>query len=96
MTGIRRLILDVLKPREPSIIEIATKLSTLPGVAGVNCMLDEVDRETESIKITIEGADINYEDVKKVLEACGAAIHSIDGVSAGKRLVEDVETLQDR
>jgi len=96
LTGIRRLILDVLKPHEPSIIEVSQKLSVVSGVVGVNCMLNEVDQETENLKITIEGHNIDFEEVKHALESCGAAIHSIDGVSAGKRLVEDVETPQDR
>lgn len=96
MTGIKRLILDVLKPHEPSIIDISEKLAGLHGVAGVNCMLEEVDQETEDVKITIEGLDIEYDQVKQTLENMGAVIHSIDGVSAGKRLVEEVETPQDR
>ena len=96
MVGIRRLILDVLKPHDPSIIEVSHKLSVLEGVSGVNCVLDEVDQETENIKITIEGTNIQYDDVKHVIESLGAVIHSIDGVSAGNRLVDDVETPQDR
>lgn len=94
--GIRRLILDVLKPHKPSLMEVASKLSKLPGIIGVNCSLDEVDQETENIKVIIEGVDIDFESVEKVLEECSAVIHSVDNVVAGKKLVENVETLQDR
>jgi len=93
---IKRLVLDVLKPHDPSILEVAQRLSVLEGVSGVNCMLDEVDQETESIKVVIEGANIPFGEVETVLERCGAAIHSIDSVSAGRKIVEDVETPQDR
>jgi hypothetical protein len=31
-----------------------------------------------------------------VVSECGASIHSIDGVSAGIKLVEEVNTPQDR
>ncbi len=86
----------MLKPHEPSIIDVSNKLSVLEGVSGVNCVLDEVDQETENIKITIEGTNIQYEEVKNVLESLGCVIHSIDGVSAGERLIDDVETPQDR
>jgi hypothetical protein len=96
LVGIRRLILDVLKSHDPSIIEVSHRLSVLDGISGVNCVLDEVDQETENIKITIEGTNIQYEDVKSVIESLGGVIHSIDGVSAGKKLVDDVETPQDR
>jgi len=94
--GLKRVILDVLKPHKPSIVEIAVKLSRVEGVSGVNCMLNEVDQETEKIKVIIEGPNINFEDVERVLEECGADIHSIDGVSAGVKLVENVITPQDR
>jgi len=96
LTSIKRIILDVLKPHAPSIIEVAERLSALEGISGVNISLEEVDAETDSIKITIEGNNINYENVKKEISECGAVIHSIDGVSAGLKIIEEVNTPQDR
>ena len=96
MTNIKRLILDVLKPHKPSIIELADRIGKLSGVSGVNISLEEVDAETDSVKITIEGTDISYDSVNKEICECGAVIHSIDGVSAGMKLVDEVETPQDR
>jgi hypothetical protein len=90
------LVLDVLKPHHPSIVELSRKLGTLEGVSGVNCSLEEVDQETESIKITIEGTAIDFEMVEQTISESGAVIHSVDSVSAGKKLVEEVETPQDR
>jgi len=96
LTSIKRVILDVLKPHTPSIIEVAKRISSVEGISGVNISLEEVDAETDSIKITIEGTDINYNKVKSEIEECGAVIHSIDGVSAGIKMVEEVNTPQDR
>ena len=96
LASIKRLILDVLKPHTPSIIELAERLGGLPGISGVNISLEEVDAETDSVKITIEGTDIVYDSVKKEISVCGAVIHSIDGVSAGMKLVDEVNTPQDR
>ncbi len=96
MNSIKRIILDVLKPHTPSIIEVAERLSNIDGITGVNISLEEVDAETDSIKITIEGSNINYDKVKEKISECGAAIHSIDGVSAGIKIVEEVNTPQDR
>ncbi len=93
---IRRLVLDVLKPHSPSIVEISKRLSALKGVSGVNCTLKEVDQETETIKITIEGDDLDYDMIKSVLEDSGADIHSVDSVSTGKKIVDELETPQDR
>ena len=89
MAGLRRLVLDVLKPlRDPAITEVAVMLSKVRGVEGVNITVKEVDVETLSLTVVIEGDDIDFEGVKRVLEEVGAAIHSIDQVVAGKRMVE--------
>ena len=94
--GIRRLVLDVMKPHRPSIVDVAIKLSKVKGVSGVNCMLDEVDQDTESLKVVIEGPNIDFDEISDTLESLGAVIHSIDVVVAGRKIVEDVETPQDR
>jgi len=74
---------------------MSLRLSSLKGVDGVSCTLEEVDQETESVKVTIEGPAVNYASVEETLRELGAVIHSIDLVSSGKRLVEDVRTGQD-
>ncbi len=86
---IRRLVLDVLKPlKEPSVIEIARYLGDLPGIEGVNVIVSEVDVETMSLIITIEGSDINYDKIEETLEEIGAVIHSVDQVVVGERIIE--------
>ena len=86
----------MLKPHAPSIIEVAERIGGLDGISGVNISLEEVDAETDSVKVTIEGNNIDYEQVKNAIAECGAVIHSIDGVSAGMKLVDEVNTPQDR
>ena len=95
VSQIRRVVLDVLKPHEPSILEFAKRLSNLKGIDGVNCMLEEVDQATETIKIIIEGPNIKFDLVQNTIKDCGGAIHSVDSVSSGKKLVENVKTPQD-
>jgi len=93
---IRRLVLDVLKPHNPDVIELSETLSRLEGVEGVNIIIYEIDQEVENAKIIIGGNNIDFESVKKKLEEMGATIHSVDQVAAGKRIVEEVRTPQDR
>jgi hypothetical protein len=95
MGKIRRLVLDVLKPLEPTIIELASQLSALNGVEAVNISIYEIDRRVENAKITIEGSDLIYESVQQVIQENGGTIHSIDEVVAGKMIIEDAVTLQD-
>jgi hypothetical protein len=94
MGKILRLVLDTLKPYEPSIIEMAAQLSELDGVFAVNISIYEVDRKVENAKITIEGEKIPYPQVHEVIEELGGAVHSIDGVVAGKMIIDDAVTPQ--
>jgi hypothetical protein len=94
--GFKRLVLDVLKPHEPSNLVLAKRLSELDNIDGVNVSLYEIDQNTENVKITIVGDDMSFEDIKMVIEELGAVIHSIDEIVAGKKLIETVKTEQDR
>jgi len=93
---LRRLVLDVLKPHSPSVITLCEALSKLEGVEGVNVIIYEIDQQVENAKVIVGGNGIDFESVKKTLEDMGAAIHSVDEVAAGKRIIEEVRTPQDR
>jgi len=93
---LRRLVLDVLKPHSPSVVELSQALSKLKGVEGVNIITNEIDQKVENVKIIIGGDRIDFDTVKKKLEDFGAVVHSIDEVAAGRRIVEEVRTPQDR
>ena len=96
MTGnLRRLVLDVLKPLEPTIVELVQLLANLEGVDGVNISIYEIDRRVENAKVTVEGHALNFQKITQAIEEHGGSIHSIDEVAAGKTLIEDVDTAQD-
>ena len=95
MANIRRVVLDVLKPHSPSIIELSTKIADLPGVYGVDISLIEMDQKVENVKITCEGDSIDYEKVEQVIKQNGGSIHSLDKVSVGTSMIEEVTTHQD-
>lgn len=96
MTGLRRIVLDVLKTHEPKLNDLALKLCGLKEVDGVNITVYEIDKSTENIKITIEGTNLQYDPIKEIIESMNGVIHSIDEVAAGKRIIEEVKTPQDR
>ncbi|MHA1794204.1 MAG: DUF211 domain-containing protein [Promethearchaeota archaeon] len=92
-SSIKRMVLDVLKPHEPEVWYLAQELANMDpeaGISGVNITLMEIDARTESIKITVEGQDLDYELIKNKLRDMNCAIHSIDQVIAGKKIVEEV------
>jgi hypothetical protein len=95
MGNLRRLVLDVLKPLDPSIVALVQLLADLEGVDGVNISIYEIDRRVENAKITIEGHDLRYDEIVVIIEENGGSVHSIDEVAAGRVLIEDVITPQD-
>lgn len=76
----RRLVLDVLKPLNPPIHELAARLCQMDGVTWVECSVLELDRETETIKVTLHGPNLSIQAVESVIGQFGAALHSIDSV----------------
>jgi hypothetical protein len=88
-------VIDVLKPLEPSIVEMVQILAELEGVDGVNISIYEIDRRVENAKLTVEGQNVPYQEIIEMIEENGGAVHSIDEVAAGKVLIEDVITPQD-
>jgi len=80
---LKKIVLDVLKPlKGSSIIELAQTLSSVKGVSQVSVVVNEIDVETVTLTITIEGDSISYESVKEAIERLGGVIHSVDQVVA--------------
>ncbi|MCC6022460.1 MAG: DUF211 domain-containing protein [Sulfolobales archaeon] len=83
---LKKIVLDVLKPlKGPSIVELAQTLSGLEGVDQVVITVNEIDVETVTLTITIEGNSIDYEVVRETIERLGGIIHSIDQVVASSK-----------
>jgi hypothetical protein len=96
MSQIKRLVLDVLKPHEPTNVQVASAIGDIQDVDGVNLSLYEVDQQTENVKITVEGTDVDFDLVLQTIENLGGVVHSVDEIIAGKKIVEEEETLHDR
>ncbi len=94
MSLVRRLVLDVLKPHSPSIVELSQMLADTEGIDGVDITVYEIDRKVENVKITLEGSDINMEEVERIIQENGGTVHSVDKVSTGRKIVEEARTLQ--
>lgn len=95
MANIRRLVLDVLKPHSPNLVDLATQLADIEGVVGVDISLIEMDQKVENVKISCEGDEIDFEKVERVIIQNGGSIHSLDKVSAGTSMIDEVTTQQD-
>jgi len=87
--SIKRVVLDVLKLRDPPIPEFALRLCSMPNIDGVKVSLVEIDQNTESVKVIMEGDEVDLDFVEKMMKEYGAVVHSIDEVVVGKRAVSD-------
>lgn len=82
--NIRRLLIDALKPRETSILNLSQAVCSVEGVEEVEGVISEFDVKTETIKLTIKGPNINYTKLVKVIEEHSIAIKGIDEVNITK------------
>ena len=78
------LVLDVLKPRLPSLPEFASFLAEFKGLARVSVSLVEMDEYTESLKVVLDGSGLDYDALKEYIGKQGAVIHSVDQVVVEK------------
>jgi len=80
MSFLKRIVLDVLKPHQPSILEFANSIADQHENCRVQITVAEVDEKTETTVIVIEGEQIPYEQITEVITSLGGSIHSIDEV----------------
>ncbi len=82
MAKIRRLILDVLKPHHPNVVELAGALSAQGADYAVTINVLEMDDKTETLEVVVEGSDIHFDRLVERITELGGSLHSIDEVVA--------------
>ena len=80
MPLIKRVVLDVLKPHQPNVLEFASAIADKHSGCRVKVTVTEVDEKTETTVISIESDDIPYEAIVDTITSLGASVHSIDEV----------------
>jgi uncharacterized protein len=85
--NIRQLLLDVDKAIvRPSLLEIAAAIDACRGVEAVNITVEEIDIETVGMNVTIEGDNMDYEQIASAIESTSAVVHSRDQIAVGDRI----------
>ena len=84
LVSIKRLVIDSLKPRETTVVDLSRALAGSKGVDEVDIIVTEVDARTETTKLTIRGSDIDYETILNVMNEHGATVRSVDEISVAK------------
>ncbi|NOZ11876.1 MAG: DUF211 domain-containing protein [Gammaproteobacteria bacterium] len=81
MPSVQRLVLDVLKPHQPNALEFARAIAALGESYRVDIQVIEVDEQTETLRVAIEGDGLDFERISDSISEIGASLHSIDEVS---------------
>lgn len=89
--ALRKLVIDVLIPHDPDVLFYAQQISELTGTHGITIDVLENDEHTKTVEMTIVGDDLSFSAIKQIIDNAGGSIHSIDQVSAGKKIIEPSE-----
>ena len=80
MVLVKRLVLDVLKPHHPNALEFSRTLAAVGVNYSVCLNVIEVDENTETVQLEIEGEALDFEAIQSAISEMGASLHSIDEV----------------
>lgn len=89
MSKIRRVVLDVDTPSKGlTLVQLAKEIMKVRGVKAVNITVEETDVDVLGLVVIVEGEDIDFQELEKVLEDVGAAIRGVDQIIAGDYIVD--------
>lgn len=80
MVFVKRLVLDVLKPHQPNALEFSQAIAKAGGDYRVCVTVLEVDENTETLQVVVEGDAIDFDAVQSGINGLGGSLHSIDEV----------------
>jgi hypothetical protein len=89
------LVVDVLKPYDPPLVDFAERLEGADAVERVAVTVLERDDEVQNVEVSLQGEDIEQERIIETVENQGASVHSVDQVVCGQpfdgieRLISD-------
>jgi hypothetical protein len=95
MAATRRIVLDVLKPHDPPLLEFTERVADAESVTGATGTVLELDEDVQNVSITVEGENLDYRTVESTIEDLGGTVHSVDQAACGEHVVERRPTPQD-
>jgi len=80
MVSVKRIVLDVLKPHQPNALDFSQAIAEVGIDYRVKLTVIEMDENTETLRLEVQGNAIDFEGVQAVITSMGASLHSIDEV----------------
>ncbi len=94
MIRVKRLVLDILKPHQPNVLEFSQVLAE-QGEHRIQVTVLEMDDKTETLQVEISGEDIDFPRIQAAIGEFGASLHSIDEVEVVGQAESAAESEQD-
>jgi hypothetical protein len=89
MVSVKRLVLDVLKPHHPNALEFTRVIAEVGSDYHVRLNVNEVDENTETLQVIIEGASVDFDAIQEAIKNMGGSLHSIDEVEVHNEATQD-------
>ena len=80
MVSVKRILLDVLKPHQPNALDFSQAVAGVGVDYRVRLTVLEVDENTETLQLEVEGSAIDFEAIQSTIKDMGGSLHSIDEV----------------
>lgn len=80
MVSVKKIVLDVLKPHQPNALEFSQAIAKVGIDYHVHLTVLEMDENTETLQIEIEGSAIDFDAIQAAIDDLGGSLHSIDEV----------------
>jgi len=80
MLQLKRLVLDVLKPHHPDVLEFARAIAAQGKNYRVKVDVLEIDDQTQTLVVIVEGDDVHLDALVEAINEMSGSVHSIDGV----------------
>lgn len=80
MVHVKRIVLDVLKPHLPNALDFSQAIARVGVDYRVILTVLEVDEKTETLRVDVEGAAIDFDAIQSAISTMGGSLHSIDEV----------------
>lgn len=82
---ITRIVLDVMSPAQQSMVDLVEKLNKIDGISQVDITLQELEKNVEDFKVTLDGYGLNYEKIREEIKDFGAVIRNVDCIISARQ-----------
>ena len=74
-----------MSPAQQSMVDLAERLNKIDGISQVDITLQELEKNVEDFKVTLDGYGLDYEKVREIIKDFGAVIRNVDSLTSAKQ-----------